>query len=69
MEAAEEAGDLEQALKHKVMTTTVTRKMTEDCKKMLRLMGCPVIEVKCLIRYIFKHNRLHVKLKLNVLQW
>jgi len=43
-EEAQESGDLEQALKHKVMNTTITSKMTADCKKMLRLMGCPVIE-------------------------
>jgi len=43
-EEAQESGDLEQALKHKVMNTTITSQMTADCKKMLRLMGCPVIE-------------------------
>jgi len=44
-EEAEDVGDLEQALKHKVMNTHISKKMTEDCKKMLRLAGIPVIEV------------------------
>jgi len=43
-EDAEDVGDLEQALKHKVMNTHISKKMTEDCKKMLRLAGIPVIE-------------------------
>lgn len=67
-EEAQEAGELETALKQKVMTTSVTSVMSEDCKKMLRLMGVPVIEVKLLISFVLI-LRLLKKLKHNVLQW
>ena len=45
MEDAAETGDMEEALKQKIRTTSVTSKMKEDAKKMLSLMGMPVIEV------------------------
>lgn len=52
-EEAHEAGELESALKQKILTTSVTTGMSEDCKKMLRLMGVPVIEVKLIICLVF----------------
>ena len=45
MEEAKETGDIEEALKQKQRTVSITYKMKEDAKKMLALMGMPVIEV------------------------
>ena len=45
MEEAAETGDMEEALKQKIRTTSVTYKMKDDAKRMLSLMGMPVIEV------------------------
>jgi flap endonuclease-1 len=45
MEDAAETGDMEEALKQKIRTTSVTYKMKDDAKRMLSLMGMPVIEV------------------------
>ena len=45
MDEAKETGDLEEALKQKQRTTYISHKMKEDAKKMLALMGMPVIEV------------------------
>ena len=44
MEEAKETGDLEEQLKQKVRTTTVTPQMFQDAKTMLKLMGMPIIE-------------------------
>mmetsp|Transcript_58509 Transcript_58509/g.67571 ORF Transcript_58509/g.67571 Transcript_58509/m.67571 type:complete len:386 (+) Transcript_58509:47-1204(+) len=46
-EEAQEVGDFETALKQKVRSTLVTKTMIEDAKKMLRLLGVPVIEAPC----------------------
>merc|ERR1719469_368695 len=42
--AAKEAGDTEQILKSSKLTVKVTREQNEDAKKLLRLMGLPVVE-------------------------
>ena len=42
--AAQEEGDIEAAAKFAQRTVHITRDMTEDAKRMLRLMGVPVIE-------------------------
>ena len=44
---AEEAGDWERAKAMAGRTVRVTKEMSEDAKKMVRLMGCPVIEAPC----------------------
>ena len=44
---AEEEGDKEVVAKMAKRTVSVTRSMTEDCKKLLRLMGVPVIDAPC----------------------
>lgn len=46
-EQAEQAGDMEQALKMAGRSVKVTDQMTQDAKHMLRLMGTPVIEAPC----------------------
>lgn len=45
MEEAKEEGNLEEALKQKIRTVSISQKMKEDAKKMLSLMGMPVFEV------------------------
>jgi flap endonuclease-1 len=47
MEEAKETGDMEEAFKHKIRTTYVTKEMTQDAKDMLRLLGLPIIEAPC----------------------
>eukprot|EP01017_Pseudomicrothorax_dubius_P028447 TRINITY_DN337_c0_g1_i1.p1 TRINITY_DN337_c0_g1~~TRINITY_DN337_c0_g1_i1.p1 ORF type:complete len:387 (+),score=80.23 TRINITY_DN337_c0_g1_i1:268-1428(+) len=47
MEEAKEAGDMEEALKQKTRTVSVSSTMKEDAMRMLRLMGMPVIEAPC----------------------
>ena len=42
---AEESGQLEDALKYKKSSVYVNQKMKEDAKKMLQLLGVPVIQV------------------------
>jgi len=54
MEEAKETGDLEEALKQKIRTVSITSKMKEDAKKMLALMGMPVIEVRNF--FLFKYE-------------
>lgn len=44
LEAAVESGDQEQILKSTKMTTRVTKEQNEQTKKLLRLMGIPVVE-------------------------
>lgn len=46
-EKAEEAGDTEMIRKLNKRTTRVTPEMNEEAKKLLRLMGVPVIEAPC----------------------
>ena len=48
MEEAKEEGNIEEALKQKIRTVSISGKMKEDAKKMLALMGMPVFEVKSL---------------------
>lgn len=47
MEEAKEEGNLEEALKQKIRTTSISSTMKEDAKKMLALMGMPVYEAPC----------------------
>lgn len=47
MEEANEVGNLEDALKFKTRTVSLTKKMKEDAMTMLKLMGMPVIEAPC----------------------
>lgn len=47
LKAAVEAGNVEEALKQSKRTVKVTPKMNEDVRRLLRLMGCPVIEAPC----------------------
>lgn len=44
MEEAKDAGDMEKAAKYNIRTTSVNAQMKEDAMKMLKLMGCPVIQ-------------------------
>ena len=44
LEAAKEAGDAEAIEKYSKRTVKVTRQHNEDCKRLLRLMGIPVID-------------------------
>ena len=47
MEEAKEEGNLEEALKQKIRTISISSTMKEDAKKMLALMGMPVYEAPC----------------------
>ena len=47
MEEAKEEGNLEEALKQKIRTTSISSTMKEDAKKMLSLMGMPIYEAPC----------------------
>lgn len=47
MEEAKEEGNLEEALKQKIRTISISSTMKEDAKKMLVLMGMPVYEAPC----------------------
>lgn len=49
MEEAKEEGNLEEALKQKIRTVSISHKMKEDAKRMLALMGMPVFEVDNLL--------------------
>jgi len=44
---AKEEGNLEQEIKMTKRTVRVTPQHTDDCKKLLRLMGVPIIEAPC----------------------
>lgn len=44
LETAKEEGDMEAAAKFAQRTVHISREMTEDAKRMLRLMGVPIIE-------------------------
>ena len=44
---AEAVGDFEKMAKMAVWTVKVTKQMTEDAKKLLILMGVPVVEAPC----------------------
>jgi flap endonuclease-1 len=45
LEEAKEAGGQEEALKFAKRSVRVTKEHNEECKKLLRLMGVPVVEV------------------------
>jgi flap endonuclease-1 len=47
MNEAQEEGNMEEALKNKVKTISITRKMKEDAIQLLQLMGMPVIVAPC----------------------
>jgi flap endonuclease-1 len=47
LKEAVEAGDQEAVLKQTKRTVKVTPKMNEDTRRLLRMMGCPVIEAPC----------------------
>ena len=47
LDEAKEEGNAEEMEKMAKRTVRITKEMTEDCKKMLRLMGIPVIEAPC----------------------
>lgn len=47
MNDAAEIGNMEEALKFKTRTVTITKTMKEDAMKMLKLMGMPVVEAPC----------------------
>lgn len=61
-EEAEEIGNLAEALKQQQRTTYITKKEREDAKKMLALMGIPVIqapgEAEAQCSYMSKHNKI-----------
>ena len=44
MEEAKDVGDMEMAAKYNIRTTRVDEGMKQDAMKMLRLLGCPVIQ-------------------------
>eukprot|EP01025_Chloroclados_australasicus_P050597 TRINITY_DN5838_c0_g1_i1.p1 TRINITY_DN5838_c0_g1~~TRINITY_DN5838_c0_g1_i1.p1 ORF type:complete len:414 (-),score=56.52 TRINITY_DN5838_c0_g1_i1:232-1326(-) len=44
LQQAKEAGDEKDIAKYSKRTVKVTKEMNEDCKKLLRLMGVPVVE-------------------------
>ena len=47
LKQAVEAGDQEAVLKQTKRTVKVTSKMNEDTRRLLRMMGCPIIEAPC----------------------
>lgn len=47
LKEAVEAGDQEAVLKQTKRTVKVTSKMNEDTRRLLRMMGCPIIEAPC----------------------
>jgi flap endonuclease-1 len=47
LEKATEAGDAEAIEKYKKMSVRVSKSENEDCKRLLRLMGMPVVEAPC----------------------
>ena len=47
LKAAEESGDAEEQNKQNKRLVRAGTKENDDCKKLLRLMGCPVIEAPC----------------------
>ena len=47
MEDATDVGNMEEALKFKTRTVSITKIMKDDAIKMLRLMGMPVVEAPC----------------------
>lgn len=55
--------DAEQAVKWANQSVVVTKEMIEDAKKMVRLLGLPVIEV--IFAFFYDNIRLHLKLKHN----
>jgi len=46
-ELALEAGNMEEALMQNQRNVYITRIMRDDAVKMLKLMGCPVVEAPC----------------------
>ena len=47
LEEASEEGNVQEMEKMAKRTVHISRQMTEDCKKLLRLMGVPVIQAPC----------------------
>jgi flap endonuclease-1 len=47
LKEAVEAGDQEAVLKQTKRTVKVTSKMNQDIRRLLRMMGCPIIEAPC----------------------
>ena len=47
LEAAKEAGNAEDIERFSKRTVSMTKEMQEDCKKLLRMMGMPVVEAPC----------------------
>lgn len=65
MKVALDEGDMDQALKYANRSTYVTRKMLDDAKKLIRLLGLPYIDVNIYFHKITLFRPL-VNLKLNV---
>ncbi len=61
MEVAKDAGDEDRLLKLAGQSVRVTSQMTQDAKKLIKLLGLPCIEVK--LSLPLRH---HLKQKLNV---
>jgi 5'-3' exonuclease len=66
LEKAREEGDAEMEKKLSKRTIRVTKEQADECKKLLKLMGIPIVEVWCccFIDDVVRHL---LKQKLNVL--
>lgn len=72
-EEAKETGTVEEMDKFSRRTVKVTREHNEECRRLLKLMGIPVVVVRCIIlikslnlTYALRHL---LKPKLNVRNW
>ncbi|KAK1293970.1 Flap endonuclease 1 [Acorus calamus] len=57
LKTAQAEGDKESIEKFSKRTVKVTKQHNDDCKRLLRLMGVPVIEMKSLISYLISRLR------------